>query len=138
MEENTQNLMNFGNFFNIFDFYLVQVVKIHIKSRACSGKDLGFVGSIFNIEATRAANQDPDDPIKRHLRLKVNYHPEAITLKKESDNIRGKGHRIPLQGGFVKMSYFIFWVKIRSFEVVFVVILRRFWVKTCHLRSLWV
>ena len=94
MDKNPQNVMNFGNFFN---FYLVQVVKIYIKLRACSGKDLGFVGSIFNIEATRAANQDPDDPIKRHLRLKVNYHPEAITLKKESDNIRGKGHRIPLQ-----------------------------------------
>lgn len=60
-----------------------------------SNKNIGFNGSIFRIDATRAPNQAPDDPIARQNTLKVNYHPEAIRLKKECDSLK-MNHRLPL------------------------------------------
>ncbi|XP_023932000.1 cytoplasmic dynein 1 heavy chain 1-like, partial [Lingula anatina] len=60
-------------------------------ARKVAERNLGVSGRIFAIESTRSKSGKGNI-----LKLKVNFHPEIITLSKEVRNLKWLGFRVPL------------------------------------------
>ena len=54
-------------------------------------KNLSISGPIFTIESVRSRSG-----LSNHLKLKVDFHPEIITMAKEVRNLKNLGFRVPL------------------------------------------